>query len=104
MTSLGTSRRADPASWLRSTHFAETSTLGRSLGSDLVLLGTSHRPVSIEAIRSIQALQWTAGHNSVLGLQARRCPAATELERSAAEGASVLRVERSKVSDRKSVV
>ena len=33
-----------------------------------------------------QAMQQTAGHDSFLGLQARRCPAAAELGRSAAEG------------------
>ncbi len=65
MVSVGT---ADPASWFRSTYFAETSTLGRGLGSDLVRLGTSHRPVSIEAIRSIQALHLTGPHYGFSGV------------------------------------
>ena len=38
-----------------------------------------------DRLSSIQALQQTAGHDSFMGHQALRCPAAAELGRSASE-------------------
>jgi len=52
---------------------------GDRLVRDPVLFGDRLRPVTREAIRSIQALQQTEGHESFPGLQALRYPAVAEL-------------------------
>ena len=51
-----------------------------------------------------QALQQTAGHESFLGLQAHRCPAAAELSRSAAESLGGSRPARTGVRSRYRVI